>query len=205
MQGGGGTFRSATIEKMPRKLTVMRKLIIQPNAGFFTSWFPRISMTGAPDVAEVLTTWSCIFWSIPNKYDPNPPVNNKNTMQIPQNKNPISRVGRRSDDHNLTKSEEQKKPQHSGGGEKNHRCQMGGGSSSGRMLSPHYWRQGHSRKQHKFGWQCSPGMWREYSRCHIWKELWSTSWWGRIPTTRWDVQGRNDTHCEIQLVGDDAE
>jgi hypothetical protein len=35
-------------------------------------------------------------------------------MQIPQNKNPISRVRRRSDDHNLTKSKEQKKPQHSG-------------------------------------------------------------------------------------------
>jgi hypothetical protein len=115
MQGGGGTFRSATIEKMPRKLTVMRKPIIQPNAGFFTSWFPGSSMTGAPDVAEVLTTWSCVFWSIPNKYDPNPPVNNNNnTMQIPQNKNPISRVRHHSDDHNLTKSEEQKKPQHSG-------------------------------------------------------------------------------------------
>jgi hypothetical protein len=70
-------------------------------------------MTGAPDVAEVLTTWSCVFWSIPNKYDPNSPVNN-NTMQIPQNKNPISRVRRRSDDHNPTKSEERKKPQHSG-------------------------------------------------------------------------------------------
>jgi hypothetical protein len=99
---------------MPRKLTVMRKPIIQPNAGFFTNWFPGSSMTGAPDVAEVLTTWSCVFWSIPNKYDPNPPVNN-NTMQIPQNKNPISRVRRRSDDHNPTKSEENKKnPQHSG-------------------------------------------------------------------------------------------
>jgi hypothetical protein len=49
-------FHSATIEKMPRKLTVMRKLIIQPNAGFFTSDFPGSSMTGAPDVAEVLIT-----------------------------------------------------------------------------------------------------------------------------------------------------
>jgi len=59
-------------------------------------------------------------------------------MQIPQNKNPISRVRHHSDDHNPTKMKNKKNPNIQEGGEKNHRCQMGRGSSSGRMLSPHH-------------------------------------------------------------------
>ncbi len=126
-------------------------------------------------------------------------------MQIPQNKNPISRVGCHSDDHNLTIWRTKKTPTF----RKEEKKTTGAKWEEGVVVEECsvLTTEGEAIAGNNTSLDDSVLLACEGSTpdATFGKNFGSRLDEEESQQTRWDVQGRNDTHCEIQLVGDDAE